>query len=290
MRTNDHKKEPNIGEIKWLNSNEEKEKYANDIWNILQISYEKIGGLKSHRNFNDFKRKSPIVKIVATDNSILACATYRKLESSLKMTAIGCDQTDIGKRALQQIVQEDITSNHLHCWVEVSGAIEHFLKKRGNYPIPNIMAGDILGINDNSIKRSSNDTVHYSRSIKPNNEMFEKMMYGFKSKDSFEKTLKYIDDYECFMKEADNITETHSNEKYSLKQCYYIIDNIYRLHEEDGYNELLPSWHQALLDTLSVLKNCNEQTETTDNYIDYATYLLEDMPVLTVNELHIGNK
>lgn len=177
------------------------------------------------------------------------------------------------------------TKHKLAYWTEVSRAIEHFFKKYNGYPISNIMASDILGISDTLIKKSSNDMVHYSRPIGSNNEMFEKMIYGFKSKEDFERILKYVDDYERFMKEVNNITEACGNSKYSLKQCYYIIDNIYRLHEEDGFQELLPTWHQALLDTLTILRNCNTQTETTNDYIDYATYLLEDMSVLTVNSL-----
>jgi hypothetical protein len=43
------------------------------------------------------------------------------------------------------------------------------------------------------------------------------------------------------------------SQQYNLKQIIYIVDNIYRAHEEDGFNELIPSWHKALNDCLSII-------------------------------------
>ena len=183
-----------------------------------------------------------------------------------------------------RFMQDNIINKTLCYYTEVSGTIEHFFKKYNAYPIPNIIASDILGISDSLIKKSSNDMIHYSRPIGSNNEMFEKMIYGFKSKEDFDNVLKSIDKYEPFMEKLNKFTEIDKHSKYSLKQCYYIIDNIYRLHEEDEFQELLPTWYQALLDTLYILRNCNTQTQTICNYIEYAIYLLENMTVLTLSK------
>ena len=45
------------------------------------------------------------------------------------------------------------------------------------------------------------------------------------------------------MKENNNQENVHN---YTVKQAIYIIENIYRAHEEDGFNELIPSWEKAL--------------------------------------------
>ena len=74
---------------------------------------------------------------------------------------------------------------------------------------------------------------------------------------------------------------------YTVKQAIYIIENIYRAHEEDGFNELIPSWHEALVKSLDTLKNVSEKDETVEDYIGYGEYLLEEMPLLTLNKLEL---
>ena len=266
-------------------SPEDVKKWANEIWNLFTISYENIGGIKTYKNFQDFLRKKNTAKIVVgTNNELLACATYRRMEDSFKMVAIGCNQTDEGKLALQQIIQNDITNYDLNYWAEVSGPIEHYFKKFNGFPIPNLMASTILEINPELITLSSSDEVHYIRPIGPENEPFQKMIFGFKSENDYYEVLKYIDNYQGFMNAVNNITEIQRKAKYSLNQCYYIVNNIYRLHEEDGYNELLPSWHAALIDCLYVFQN-EEKTDTISSYIDEINYLLSDMQVIELHKL-----
>lgn len=50
------------------------------------------------------------------------------------------------------------------------------------------------------------------------------------------------------------ITENTEKLRFSLKQTYYIIDNILKAHKEDNFNELVPSWHEALLDAMKNAK------------------------------------
>ena len=181
--------ELNIGEIKILNETEFEQK-ANNIWEILLESYEPHGGLKSYRNFENFLDLAHTVKIVEKDDRILACATYRRIEGSLKMVAIGRIQNKEGKMALQQIIQNDIVHFELHYWAEVSDAIEHYFKKYNGYPIPNTMASEILSIPSSKITLSTKDNVHYIRPIGVKQELFEKMIFGFKIANTFYKMFK----------------------------------------------------------------------------------------------------
>lgn len=60
------------------------------VYNMLVLSYENLGGLKSYQGIRDFKSRKHLLKVVISkNNELLACATYRKIESSLKMVAIG---------------------------------------------------------------------------------------------------------------------------------------------------------------------------------------------------------
>ena len=272
----------NIGEIITLN-NDEFIKLSPSIWTILEESYENIGGIKTYKNFNDFCKKKPYVEVIVVNNEILACATYRRVEGSFKMVSIGCNQTPEGKIALQQIIINNINRNDLHYWAEVSGAIEYYFKKHNGYPIPNTIASEVLQIDPSQIILSKTDDVHYDRPIGPQGEMFTKMIYGFKNEEIYKKAIAEVENYSKIMFEVNKINE--SSTKYSIKQAIYIIENIYRAHEEDGFNELIPSWYEALLESIKTLKTCGKTDDTINDYIEYGEYLLSDMQILEVKRL-----
>ncbi|MCR5026719.1 MAG: hypothetical protein K6A34_04700 [Methanobrevibacter sp.] len=109
------------------------------IWELLSMSYENIGGLKTYKSKNQFAKIVKYAKIAYYNGEIVACATYRKMEDSFKMVAIGCNQEESGKEGLQSIIKDDIIKVDYHFWAEVSGAIEHYFKKYNGYPMPNII-------------------------------------------------------------------------------------------------------------------------------------------------------
>lgn len=274
---------PNIGELITISSYDDFMKYAKDVWDLLILSYEKHGGLKSYRNFKDFIRKQHLIEIVFLNNIILAAATYRVMDdNSLKLVAIGCDQTNNGILAIQQIIKHSIDNANIHYWAEVSGAIEHYFRKYNGYPMPNVLAHEILEIDPSNIILSNNDIVHYERPIGPDKDIFEKMIYGIKSEEIFNKAIAAVENYSSFMKDINTINE--GIKIVNIKQAFYIINNIYRAHEEDGFNELIPSWHNALMQSLSVLKNVNNPEKNVIDYIRYAEYLLDDMQLLKLHK------
>jgi hypothetical protein len=170
-----------------------------------------------------------------------------------------------------------------HFWVEASGAIERYFKKYNGYPMPNLLAPKILNISHSAIRMSNQDEVHYERQI--SNEWFEKMIFGIKSEEIYNMVIAAVEDYSKFMEEVNTIKEYADNGlKYSLKQAFYIIENILRAYEEDCFNELIPSWNVALHDALNTLLRAN-RTRTVEDYIDYCNYLIEVMPVLQLHPL-----
>ena len=279
----------NVGDIKILSSKEEIDRYSNFVWDMLEKSYEHIGGLQSYRNYSDFKKKNHKILVVIDFNSatLLACATFRRIENSLKMTAIGCSQDDKGKLALQQIIQHTISELELHYWSEVSGAIEHYLKKHNGFPMPNTMAGKILQIPEKDITISNKDMVHYDRPIGKDREVFTKMIFGIKSDEIFQQAMNEVENYYDFMKEANNMINESKEFKYSIKQSIYIIENLYRLHEENKVNELTPKWADALKESMKTLRK-STKNQTISDYIEYGEYLLSDMQILELNTINIS--
>ena len=100
-----HIKKLDVGELKVLNDQEEFEKYSALVWDMLEKSYENIGGLQTFRNYNNFKKKKHRMMVIRDFNSgeLLACATYRRIDGGIRISAFGYNQEDKGKLALQQI-------------------------------------------------------------------------------------------------------------------------------------------------------------------------------------------
>lgn len=182
----------------------------------------------------------------------------------------------------QQITQHTISEFGLHYWTEVSGIIEHYFKKHNGYPIPNTVASKILGIPDIQITPSNKDMIHYNRVIGVD-EAFTKMICGIKSEEIFYEVMSDFENDYDFMKEVNKMTNESKETKYSVRQAIYIIENLYRMHEEDGLNELIPKWHDALRDSVEVLNSTKEKTQTISDYIEYGNYLLSDTQILTLN-------
>lgn len=251
------------------------------LWNMLTVSYADIGGLKAYRSKEHFLSMAKYAKVAYFGELIVACAIYRNMLGSYKLMALGSNQEQNGKDGLRAITQDDIAKLDLHYWVEASGAIERYYKKYNGYPMPNIFASKILGTDDESIRLSKIDMVHYERTI--SEEWFEKTIFGIQNEDIYNAVIAEVEDYSKFMKSVNNIHDKSvPGLKYSLKQAYYITENILRANEEDGFNELIPSWYDALHEALNTFR-ASEQTQSVEDYIEYCDYLLKTMPQL---ELH----
>ena len=273
----------NVGKYVELDTPNLFKQYADEMWSILQTSYQNIGGLKSYHSLKDFKNKGHLAHVILDDNGkILACETYRLMDDSFKIVCGGCVQNDLGKLALQQLIQYDIVNFDLHYWAEVSGHIEYYFKKYNGFPMPSSKAGEILNIPQSEI-HELDDKVHYQRPIGVNGELYTKMIYGIKSKEIFNSVIADIENYGSFMKEVNTLNE--DTQHYNLKQIIYIVDNIYRAHEEDGFNELIPSWYKALKDCLNTLRLMDKKNKVVVTYIKYCEYLLSEMPLLMLGTM-----
>lgn len=254
---------------------EEMSKYVNDVWNILDLSYKDVGGFKSARNPKDLLRTTNLMKLVIIDGEIVACATYREL-GGFKMHGIGCNQTDIGKHWVKEIIKDDISNFKGWYWAEVSDAIEYFFKKFNGYPIPNIYVEQLLG----KEVKLLDDGAHYIRKIGIDGTEYKKIIYGFRDKELYDKVMAEIENYADFMKKINQLGESFIRYPQNINNAIYIIENIYNLHYEDGFNELLPQWYDLLQKSLNELQGCGIADGTIKQYIETCEHLLQEMPVL----------
>lgn len=149
---------------------DDRKKYLDVVWDILQKSYEKIGGFKSVPNKEALIPETNIWKLVRKGNKIVAVGLYSS-KSGRKCIGSGTDGSPEGKAALLQMWLDDTKQNR--SWGEVSGAAEHIKLKQGHKVIPNKYASQIL---NKDILSLNPDGVHYTRMI--GGEPHEKLLTG----------------------------------------------------------------------------------------------------------------
>jgi hypothetical protein len=168
-----------------LHTPEERAKYADQVWDLLQKAYQKAGGFKSAVNKEELINNPGYWKVVKRGDNITAVNLYRKIPqtNTFKIYASGSQAeldpdkqeyraTEQGKRDYINIKKADVTQKR--SWAEVSGSPEAFAKRLGAKPIPNKFAAYLTG---KEILELNPDGYHYTRLIQ--GEPYEKAMYGF---------------------------------------------------------------------------------------------------------------
>ena len=86
-----------------------KEKYVDEVWNILQESYKQIGGIKGS-GFNskeDMIDNIPFWKLFVYNNKVVAVVLYKDKEGR-KIVASGTNGSEIGKKKIIEIFKSDL--------------------------------------------------------------------------------------------------------------------------------------------------------------------------------------
>lgn len=154
-----------------LTNPKEKLRYGNEVWQILQKSYEKLGGFKTADSLEDLIRDSGLWKLSRRDGRITAVAVYKD-SYGRKSVASGTDGTAQGKHDYFLIKNEDIKFKR--AWAEVSGPVEKIMQKSGAKALPNKFAALLTG---KAILELNPDGFHYTRNI--GGHPHEKIIYGY---------------------------------------------------------------------------------------------------------------
>lgn len=98
-----------------------KSRYADQVWEIMQKSYAKIGGFQSADDKEDLMTKTGLWKLSVRDGHVYAAILYKD-HLGRKSIAIGTDGSPQGKQDYFKIKNEDIKFER--AWAEVSGPVE----------------------------------------------------------------------------------------------------------------------------------------------------------------------
>ena len=129
----------------------DKEKYVDEVWDMIQKAYASQGGIKG----SGFKDKADLVKNIpfwklGKTNGKINCVAMYKDKAGRKRVAIATDGTEDGKMRLLEIMMQDIKM--MRCYVELSGKSLAFIAKNmdvSKYAVP-----------VDQVKRKSDDEIH----------------------------------------------------------------------------------------------------------------------------------
>jgi hypothetical protein len=141
-----------------LFSADEKKKYVDVVWDILERTYAPIGG-SNLGSKNLLMQDSSIWKLVRKNDSIVAVGIYKD-KLGRKGIVFGSDGSLEGRRSVVKLMQEDLKMDR--SWAEVSGKPEEVMLHSGGIPVPNIHAEKLTG---KKILSLNPDGFHYTRMI-----------------------------------------------------------------------------------------------------------------------------
>lgn len=159
-----------------LTSIEDKQKYKKQVWDVLDKSYQYIGGIKGSgfESIDAMLKNIPYWKIFTRNDKVIAVMLYKD-KNGRKMVACGSDGSSEGKQIVKRMIQDDI--RHQRAYGEISDALVGYVKKHftadeiAKYFVKADQAGQIL---NKKVKPTGQFT--YVRMI--GGEPHEKMMYG----------------------------------------------------------------------------------------------------------------
>lgn len=162
--------------VNLITDRETKEKYLDEVSNIMLAAYQNIGG-PTH-DMQDYLDDKYFWKLVRKNNKIIAALIYKLDDNTRKYNLLGTDGTKEGKSALFKILEDDIAFFDRGAYGEISDAVEHiYLNKLGGKPLSNKLARYILKTKFNKeVFELDPDGIHYTRMI--NGKPKRKVMVG----------------------------------------------------------------------------------------------------------------
>lgn len=110
---------------------DQKSKYADEVFSLIQKAYADQNGIhgSGFRNPLDMVKNIPMWKMSMLNGKVTGVALYKDKEGR-KRVAIATDGSDHGKKAIGEVMKEDLRMQR--AYMEVSGKSLSFLKKQVN--------------------------------------------------------------------------------------------------------------------------------------------------------------
>lgn len=154
---------------------EEKLKWLDQVWDVLNKSYSHIGGLHGINSKEELVDDCDLWKLVRRGNTVTTAYLYKTKRGGRKMCYCGQNGTEQGKKDFYMLAAEDVKLIDRLAWGEGDDKICHiFIDKLGAAPIPAEMVKWLFP--DKKIEKFDPDGYHYYRMI--GGHLDRKMMFG----------------------------------------------------------------------------------------------------------------
>lgn len=170
---------------KYLNTvkRSDKEKYAQQVWDILQYSYRDIGGIKGSgfNSVEDMIEKIPFWKLVISNGKVIACILYKDVNGR-KLVALGCAEGH--SKLMKKMLVDEVKAQR--SYGELSKAplriVQKYLPDWEKYFVDKNKVSGILNkeidLDASPEEDPKNYHKQYTYSRKIGNEYHTKMLYG----------------------------------------------------------------------------------------------------------------
>ena len=154
----------------------EMRKYADTVWGILQKAYAYCGGIKNVDSVDDLIRDTELWKLSRKDGKICAVICYTNRKGGRKLCLLGQDGSDVGRKELKKMMEDDFNLHDRNSWAGVSGKAAITALKHGGLPVTSDVACQFMGKKCKPV-----DEYWYERPIKNDKgetEVHYKIMVG----------------------------------------------------------------------------------------------------------------
>jgi len=157
-----------------------KEEYADQIYDLLQKAYAKIGGIHGNgfKSREDMIKNIPFWKFEVKDNKILAVIMYKD-KGGRKSVAVATNGTPAGKVSLARMMRDDVMQGRSYS--EKSGAALGFIKKNLS---PDVFDATVMSykdaqkILDDPIRPAPKDDEEYKRHPELRGRLYQREIGG----------------------------------------------------------------------------------------------------------------
>jgi hypothetical protein len=161
----------------FLSDRAERERYKDEVWEILQQSYAPMGGIKG-KGFSspeEMVEKMAMWKLVRRQGRIVAVKLYKD-KNGRKSVAAGTDGTPEGKAELAKIMQDDVLQGRSYS--EASENVVRFARKKLGDDLVDaaLIPAEVAQQIDNRIQLIPGEKYWYHREI--GDKLARKIMMG----------------------------------------------------------------------------------------------------------------
>jgi hypothetical protein len=96
-----------------IGDNELKQQYKQAVWDVLQLSYKQVGGIKGSgfSSPDDMVKNIPFWKLAIKGGAVVAVVLYKD-NGGRKFVALGTNGTEVGKRSIVDMMKNDLNRSY----------------------------------------------------------------------------------------------------------------------------------------------------------------------------------